>query len=248
MIRADGLSKNFGDVIAAENVSFSADNGKVTALLGPNGAGKSTTLRMLCGVLAPSGGDAQIDGISVADDGTAARRCIGALPHSAGLYDRLTARENIAYFGALHGMAKAELSERINVLAQQLDMSEIIDRRVQGFSQGQKVKTAIARALVHDPKNVMLDEPTNGLDVMATRAVREIVLQLKAEGRTVLFSSHVMQEVSNLCDHIVIISGGQVRFDGSPEALRETTGMDSLEESFVQISEAATDPERETAQ
>ncbi|MCR9279589.1 MAG: ATP-binding cassette domain-containing protein [Pseudomonadaceae bacterium] len=240
MIRADGLSKNFGAVVAAENVSFSAEDGKVTALLGPNGAGKSTTLRMLCGVLAPSRGDAQIDGISVASDGTAARRQIGALPHNAGLYDRLTARENIAYFGALHGLSKAELGARIDQLAQQLEMAEIIDRRVQGFSQGQKVKTAIARALVHDPKNVLLDEPTNGLDVMATRAVRDIVLQLKAEGRTVLFSSHVMQEVTNLCDHIVIISGGQVRFDGSPEALRQATGMDSLEESFVQISEAAT--------
>lgn len=241
MIRADGLSKRFGEVVAAENVNFNAEDGKVTALLGPNGAGKSTTLRMLCGVLAPSSGDAQIDGISVAQDGTAARRRIGALPHSAGLYDRLTARENIAYFGSLHGLNKVELAERINQLAEQLDMAEIIDRRVQGFSQGQKVKTAIARALVHNPKNVLLDEPTNGLDVMATRAVRDIVLQLKAEGRTVLFSSHVMQEVSNLCDHIVIISGGQVRFNGTPEVLRETTSMDSLEESFVRISEAATD-------
>ncbi len=239
MIRADNLRKRFGEVIAAESVSFNAEDGKVTALLGPNGAGKSTTLRMLCGVLAPSSGDAQIDGISVADNGTAARRCIGALPHNAGLYDRLTARENIAYFGSLHGMGKADLAQRIDQLAQQLDMAEIIDRRVQGFSQGQKVKTAIARALVHNPKNVLLDEPTNGLDVMATRAVRDIVLQLKAEGRTVLFSSHVMQEVSNLCDHIVIIAGGRVRFDGSPEALREATSMDSLEESFVQISEAA---------
>lgn len=241
MIEARGLSKQFGDIIAASDVSLRAEDGRVTALLGPNGAGKSTTLRMLCGVLVPSSGDATIDGISVTTDAATSRKHIGALPHNAGLYDRLTARENVRYFGELHGLSRADLKTRIDALAEQLDMGEIIDRRVQGFSQGQRVKTALARALVHDPRNVLLDEPTNGLDVMATRAVREIVTSLRDEGRAVLFSSHVMQEVSSLCDHIVIIAAGQVRFDGAPDALLAQAGTASLEDAFVAVSEAATE-------
>lgn len=244
MIEAKGLSKRFGEIVAASDVSLRAEDGRVTALLGPNGAGKSTTLRMLCGVLEPTEGDAHIDGISVTSDAAEARQHIGALPHNAGLYDRLTARENVRYFGELHGLSRADLRSRIDTLAEQLDMGEIIDRRVQGFSQGQRVKTALARALVHDPRNVLLDEPTNGLDVMATRAVREIVTSLRDEGRAVLFSSHVMQEVSSLCDHIVIIAGGQVRFDGEPDALLSQAGTSSLEDAFVAVSEANADEEQ----
>ncbi|MEQ8857676.1 MAG: ATP-binding cassette domain-containing protein [Pseudomonadales bacterium] len=235
MIRAEGLEKSFGRVRAVDGVSLEAPDGRITALLGPNGAGKSTTLRMLATVLRPDAGRAWVDGCDVAADPTAVRRAIGVLPHSSGLYERLTARENVAYFGALHGMSKAALRARTDVLVERLDMSEFADRRVGGFSQGQRIKVALARALVHDPNNVLLDEPTNGLDVMATRALREIIANLKAEGRCVVFSSHVMQEVASLCDDLVIVGDGKVRFSGSLEALRRHTGEQDLEDAFVHV-------------
>lgn len=235
MIRASGLTKMFGKVTAAENVSFGAADGKITALLGPNGAGKSTTLRILATVLTADSGEAWVDDHEVAADPMAVRRCIGVLPHAAGLYDRLTARENIAYFGALHGMKGPPLQARVDTLVESLRMGEFADRRVAGFSQGQRIKVALARALIHDPGNVLLDEPTNGLDVMATRALREIILNLKAEGRCVVFSSHVMQEVASLCDDVVIVAAGSVRFEGSPDELKAHTGQSDLEEAFIQI-------------
>jgi sodium transport system ATP-binding protein len=235
MIRADGLSKSFGSVSAVRDVSFSAADGKVTALLGPNGAGKSTSLRILATVLTADSGTAYVDDIEVSAQPMTVRKHIGVLPHSAGLYARLSARENIAYFGALHGIAKKPLKARIDELISLLDMEEFCERRVAGFSQGQRIKVALARALVHDPKHVLLDEPTNGLDVMATRALREIILTLKNEGRCVLFSSHVMQEVANLCDDVIIIGHGKVLFEGTLDALRSHAGEPDLEEAFIQV-------------
>ena len=205
----------------------------ITGLLGPNGAGKTTTLRMLYTLMRPDAGEVLVDGIDVARDPTAVRRRLGVLPDSRGLYKRLTSRENIRYFGRLHGLDDALIARRTQALAQALEMDDIIDRRTEGFSQGQRVKTAIARALVHDPRNVILDEPTNGLDVMATRAMRRFLLQLKDEGRCVLFSSHIMQEVAALCDRIVIVARGRVVAEGTPDELRALTGEANLEDAFV---------------
>ncbi|MEX0899201.1 MAG: ATP-binding cassette domain-containing protein [Gammaproteobacteria bacterium] len=233
MIRIDGIGKSFGEVRAVDSVSFTAPDGRITGLLGPNGAGKSTTLRMLYTVLQPDRGTAFVDGHDVREAPLGARRAMGVLPHGTGLYPRLTARENIAYYGRLNGMRGPHLARRVDLLVDMLEIGEFVDRRAKGFSQGQRIKVALARAMVHDPRNVVLDEPTNGLDVMATRALRELIRKLKAEGRCILFSSHVMQEVSALCDDIVIIAHGRVVAHGSPAELRERAGEDDLEEVFV---------------
>ena len=239
MIEVRNLHKQFGSgsgsVIAVDDVSFRAADGVVTGLLGPNGAGKTTTLRMLTTLIAPDRGEALIDGVSVAADPVEARRRIGVLPDARGLYPRLTAREHIQYAGELHGLSRDSLSARIDSLIDRLDMRGIEDRRAEGFSHGERVKVALARALVHQPRNVMLDEPTNGLDVMSTRAVRELIRRLRDEGKCVLFSSHVMQEVSALCDRIVIIARGRVLADGTPEEIRARAGKDNLEEAFVSV-------------
>ncbi len=233
MIKVEGIHKSFGKVRAVRGVSFDAPDGKITGLLGPNGAGKSTTLRVLYTVLKPDEGTASIDGVDVVADSLEARKRIGALPHGAGLYPHLTARENIAYFAKLCGLDKAEIDDRVDRIVRLLDIGDFSDRRTKGFSQGQRTKVSLARALVHDPKNVLLDEPSNGLDVMATRSLRELILRLKDDGRCVLFSSHVMQEVAALCDDICIIANGQVAIDDSVEGIRERTGCDDLEEAFV---------------
>ena len=234
MIVVNGIHKAFGKVRAVRGVSFRASDGKVTGLLGPNGACKSTTLRVLYTVLKPDAGGATIDGIDVVRDGLAARQRIGALPHGAGLYPHLTARENIAYYASLCGLEKATLADRVESIIALLDIGEFADRRTKGFSQGQRTKVSLARALVHDPQNIILDEPSNGLDVMATRSLRELILKLKRSGRCVLFSSHVMQEVAALCDDIVIIANGQVAIDDSADGIREKTGCDDLEDAFVE--------------
>jgi sodium transport system ATP-binding protein len=235
MIEAFGLSKRFGKVEAAREVSFAARDGEITGLLGANGAGKSTCLRMLYGVLTPDSGKASINGIDILGETSKARAHLGVLPHAAGLYNHLSARENIEYFGALHGMRKKDCRARIADLARALDMESFIDRRAKGFSQGQRIKVALARALVHDPGNVVLDEPTNGLDVMAIRNLREMLLTLKAQGRCVLFSSHVMQEVAALCDRVIIIGGGRVLADATVSEIRERSGTATLEEAFLQV-------------
>jgi sodium transport system ATP-binding protein len=228
--------KSFAEVQAVRNVSFQAGDGRVTALLGPNGAGKSTCLRILSTILSADAGNAWVDGHEVGRDRNAVLRSIGVLPHATGLYNRLSARENIAYFGALHGIAKPALTARIDSLAEELEMGEFIDRRVEGFSQGQRIKVALARAIVHSPQNLILDEPTNGLDVMATRALREIILNLKRQGRCVLFSSHIMQEVANLCDDVIIIGGGEVRFQGTLDSLTQASGENDLEDAFIRMA------------
>lgn len=235
MIEVNDLHKAFGAVKAVDGVSFAARDGEITGLLGPNGAGKTTTLRMLYTLMRPDRGAVRVDGIDAATDPLAVRRRLGVLPDARGLYRRLSARENIDYFGRLQGLDAAERRRRADELIDALDMADIAERRTEGFSQGQRVKTAIARALIHDPKNVILDEPTNGLDVMATRAMRTFMRRLKDEGRCVLFSSHIMQEVGALCDRIVVIAHGRVVADESPAQLLAQTGQASLEDAFVQI-------------
>ena len=230
-----GKGKKAAPVIAVDDVSFTAHDGQITGLLGPNGAGKTTTMRMLYTLMQPETGRVQVDGVDVATDADKVRRSLGVLPDARGVYKRLTARENIAYFGELHGLSPAQITERTRVLAQALQMEDFLDRQTEGFSQGQRTKTAIARALVHDPKNVILDEPTNGLDVMTTRGLREFLRQLRAEGRCVIFSSHIMQEVAALCDRIVIIANGRVMAEGTPEELRAQAGIDNLEDAFVRL-------------
>lgn len=239
MIEAEGLSKRFGTVAAVSGVSLRALDGRITGLLGPNGAGKSTTLRILYTVLPPDTGDARIDGISVVGDPLAARHRMGVLPHGAGLYPNLTARENVLYFGALHGLARAERRERTAQLIRQLEMDEFADRPARGFSQGQRIKTALARSLVHRPRNILLDEPTNGLDVMAVRSLRALLHQLREQGHCILFSSHVMQEIAALCDEVVVIAHGRVVAQGTPADLRGRAGTESLEEAFVRLVGAA---------
>ena len=234
MIRVDGIHKSFGEVRAVRGVSFEAPDGKITGLLGPNGAGKSTTLRVLYTVIRPDSGTATIDDSDVVSDSLGAREKIGALPHGAGLYPNLTARENIAYYATLCGIPRADVEAKVDAIIELLEIREFADRRTKGFSQGQRTKVALARALVHDPQNVILDEPSNGLDVMATRSLRDLILKLKDTGRCVLFSSHVMQEVAALCDDIVIIAAGQVAIDDTADGIRERTGCDDLEDAFVE--------------
>jgi sodium transport system ATP-binding protein len=237
LIRAEGLRKTFptrgGPLVAVDDVTFEAADGQITGLLGPNGAGKTTTLRMLYTLMAPQAGRVLVDGLDAASDPMRVRARLGVLPDARGIYKRLTARENIAYFGELQGLGRPAIAAGIERLTGALDMHDFIDRRAEGFSQGQRTKTAIARALVHDPRNVLLDEPTNGLDVMTTRSLRRFLLGLKAEGRCVLLSSHIMQEVARLCDRIVVIAHGRVVANGTPDELRAATGCASLEDAFV---------------
>lgn len=239
MIEAHSLCKQFGAIRAVNEVSFLAQNGQITGLLGPNGAGKSTCLRMMYGVLTPDSGSARIDGIEMRGETSLARARLGVLPHATGLYGNLTARENIAYFGALHGISRAAIRARVAALARTLNMEEFIDRRAKGFSQGQRIKVALARALVHEPQNLLLDEPTNGLDVMAIRNVREMLLQLKAAGHCIVFSSHVMQEVAALCDQVIIIGQGRVLAHDTPAAIRAASGAATLEAAFIQLLDGA---------
>jgi sodium transport system ATP-binding protein len=239
MIQAQNLHKHFktktGTVVAVDGVDFIARDGEITGLLGPNGAGKTTTLRMLYTLMQPDQGVVRVDGLDAAREPEAVRRRLGVLPDARGVYKRLTARENIAYFGQLHGMDAGAIARRSAELIDALGMQDVADRQAEGFSQGQRTKTAIARALVHDPRNVILDEPTNGLDVMTTRAMRGFLQRLRAEGRCVIFSSHIMQEVAALCDRIVVIAKGRVMANGTPEELRALTGEGNLEDAFVKV-------------
>lgn len=235
MIEVRNLHKSFGTVRAVEGVTFTAADGEITGLLGPNGAGKTTTLRMLYTLMQPDQGSVVIDGVNAASDALGVRRRLGVLPDARGLYKRLTARENIEYFAALHEIEPELARSRIDGLIQALGMSDIAARRSEGFSQGQRVKTAIARALVHEPQNIVLDEPTNGLDVLATRGLRQFLLRLKSDGRCVLFSTHIMQEVAALCDRVVIIANGVVVAQGTPDELRAQAGESSLEEAFMRL-------------
>jgi sodium transport system ATP-binding protein len=238
LIAIDNVKKAFGrrrEVRAVDGVTFTAADGEITGLLGPNGAGKTTLLRVLATLMVPDSGSATVDGHDVVRDRYAVRRRIGVLSDARGLYPRLSARENIRYYGALHGLAGGVLDARVDELIRSLGIEAIADRRAQGFSQGERMKVAIARALVHDPQTILLDEPTNGLDIMSTRALRDLLRALRGEGKCLLFSSHVMQEVSALCQRIVILGGGQVVATGTADQLLAQSGEGSLEDAFVRL-------------
>jgi len=235
MIKVSNLHKSFGDVKAVRGISFEVRDGEITGLLGPNGAGKTTTLRMLYSLLPPDEGDIRIDGLDPTRDAMAIKRTLGVVPDSRGLYTRMTARENVVYYGELHAMSRKDINSRLEELVNTLDMADFIDRRTEGFSQGQRVKVAIARAMIHNPQTVLLDEPSNGLDVMATRALRRYILGLKNAGHSVVLSTHIMQEVAALCDRIVIIAKGRIAADGTAAELLQKSGCDSLEDAFVRL-------------
>src|SRR6266700_2262229 len=238
MIAVDRLQKHFGkrhEIKAVAGATFRAENGEITGLLGPNGAGKTTLLRMLATLIAPDAGSARVDGQDVVRDRYAVRARIGVLSDARGLYARLTARENVRYYGRLHGLGGAALDARVDTLLAQFGLAALADRRAHGFSQGERMKVAIARALVHDPATILLDEPTNGLDIMSVRALREQLRQLRSEGKCLLFSSHVMQEVAALCDRIVILGAGRVVAQGTAAELMAQASAATLEDAFVAL-------------
>lgn len=249
MIQVRDLRKQFGTVKAVDGVTFSANSGVITGLLGPNGAGKTTTIRMIGTLVSIDSGSATIDNINVALDPDGARRACGLLTDSRGVYTRMTARENIRYYAQLRGVEIARSEKTLARFVEWLDMKDILDRRTEGFSQGERMKVAIVRALIHEPANVILDEPTNGLDVMSTRALRELIKRLKSDGQTVLFSSHVMQEVAALCDEIIIISHGRVTAQGTAEQLMQMSGRQNLEDAFIALSDVplTAEPNNEVA-
>lgn len=239
MIAVEGLKKRFGNVQALHDVSFNAADGRITGLLGHNGAGKSTTLRILSTVIRTDEGRALVDGNDCATQSLNVRRSLGVLPHASGLYPHLTGRENIQYYARLHGMSAEQREQATDALIERLALKEVVDRRAKGYSQGERLKVSLARALIHKPRTVILDEPTNGLDVNAVRMLRELIRELRAAGCCVLFSSHVMQEVAALCDDIVIISHGRVVVSGTPEQILHATRTTDLEEAFVRSAEGS---------
>ncbi len=247
MIEVRDLKKQFGEVKAVDGVSFTAKSGAITGLLGPNGAGKTTTIRMIGTLISIDGGSVKIGDIDVASDPDGARRACGLLTDSRGVYTRMTARENVRYYAELRGIDVARSEKTLARFVEWLDMKDILDRRTDGFSQGERMKVAIARALIHEPTTVILDEPTNGLDVMSTRALRELIKRLKAEGQTVMFSSHVMQEVAALCDEIIIISKGKVTAQGTTDQLLAMSGKNNLEDAFVALADMPVTHEAEAA-
>ncbi len=240
MIEVKEVSKSFGQIEALRRVSFTARDGEITGLIGPNGAGKTTTLRVLYTVLRPDQGHARVDVFDAVKQRQSVQRQIGVLPDNRGLYPRLTAREHVRYYGRLHGMGGPALEARIDALMVRLEMEHIADRRAKGFSKGETLKVALARALVHEPHNMMFDEPTNGLDISASRAVRSLIREIRDSGRCVLFCSHIMPEVEALCDRIVVIAEGRVVADGTVDELRRQVGQRDLEEVFLStVSEGA---------
>ena len=239
MIEIRSLAKSFGSLRVVDDAGFVARDGEITGLIGPNGAGKTTMFRLICTVLQPDRGTILIDGIDARREPIAARRRIGVLPDVRGLYPRLTAREHLRYFGELHGLTRRELDGRVAELVETLRMEDFIDRRARGFSRGQQMKVALGRALVHRPHNIMLDEPTNGLDVATSRSVRDLLRRLRAEGRCILLTSHIMQEVGALADRIVVLSDGRVVLQGTPAELRRATGLNDLEEIFMAATQGS---------
>lgn len=241
MINVENIAKNFGDVVAVRDVSFTAKDGAITTLLGANGSGKSTTLRTVAALLMPDAGRCLVDGICVQDDALKAQERLGIFPDQFGLYVRLTAREHLQYFAEIHGLTGKQLHTAIDEVVATLRMDDILDRRTEGFSQGQRMKVALARAIVHKPQNIVLDEPTRGLDVMSIRLLRQILFDLKEAGHCVLLSSHVMAEVEILSDHVVMIADGKVCADGTPDALVAQAGEENLEEAFVSLTARASE-------
>jgi sodium transport system ATP-binding protein len=236
MIQVTELRKIFGHVMAVDGMTFSAQRGEIFGLLGPNGAGKTTSLRMIYGLLRPTSGSLTVAGMDVNEQPLNVRKRMGVLPDGGGLYTRLTARENIAYFGALHGMSKIAIDRSIDDFVNLLNMQDIIDRKTGGFSQGERMKVSLVRALVHDPDYILLDEPTNGLDVATTRAVRRLLLRMKDAGKCILFSSHLMHEVAQLCDRVAIVVRGKVAAQGSIESVQRQAGVNTMEDAFIHFA------------
>ncbi len=254
MIEVEGLSKRFSQrrgnktevVAAVSEVHFTAEDARITGLLGPNGAGKTTSLRVVAGLIDADGGQVKIDGLSIVEERRTALSRLGILSDARGLYPRLSARENILYYARLHGMSDSDASARISWLCKMLEMDAILDRRTEGFSQGERMKTALARALVHNPPNIILDEPTNGLDVLSTRRLRAALRRLRdEEGKCIVFSTHIMQEVERLCDHVVLVSHGRTVAQGTTAELCAQSGESDFEEAFVKL--AFTSQERSAA-
>jgi sodium transport system ATP-binding protein len=236
MIQVQDLYKSFDGRPVVDHLSFQAPDGTITGLLGSNGAGKTTTLRMICGILKPESGDIRIDDAAPDGDALLQRRHVGALLDHTGLYSRLTARENITYFGRLQGMQPKYLTERVEDVISVLGLQSIADRRTTGFSQGERMEVALGRAILHSPNNLLLDEPTNGLDIPTIRSLRQFLNRLRDAGRCILFSSHVLDEVRALCDKLVVISSGRMVAHGSPAELCAQTATGSLEEAFVHLT------------
>ncbi|NQY65203.1 MAG: ATP-binding cassette domain-containing protein [Alteromonadaceae bacterium] len=239
MIEVNNLHKSFTaskqKVKALDGLSFTAKDGEITGILGPNGAGKTTCLRTLYGLLKADEGSAIIDGINVSEKPLEARARLGIFPDKFGLYERLTAYEQIDYFASIHGLQGAEKKQAIEQVIKDLDMQELAPRKTQGFSQGQRMKVTLAQALVHQPQNFVLDEPTRGLDVMSTRVLRNYLAKFKAKGHCILFSSHVMQEVAALCDRVIIVANGKIAAEGTPQELCDLAGEAILEDAFVKL-------------
>jgi sodium transport system ATP-binding protein len=235
VIKVDNISKAFGDIQAVDGASFTAEDGQITGILGPNGAGKTTCLRIVYGLLAADQGRVTLGGHDIATDAISAKRSLGVFPDKLGSWERLTTREIIDYFASLHGMDRPTRRDAIERIVDELALGEIIDRRTKGFSQGQRMKVGLAACLVHRPQHMLLDEPSRGLDVMATRILRDYLRVQREAGRCVVFSSHVMQEVAALCDKVVIIAAGRVVAEGTTEALCEQAGESDLENAFVKI-------------
>ncbi|MFV1467646.1 MULTISPECIES: ATP-binding cassette domain-containing protein [Idiomarina] len=235
MINVDALTKTFKNVQALDSLSFQAKDGEITGLLGPNGAGKTTCLRIIYGLLQADTGKAEIEGVDANQNPIDARRNLGIFPDKFGLYERLTVREQVAYFAGLHGLTGSKQKQAVEQVIEKLDIKELADRRTAGFSQGQRMKVALAQALVHNPKHLILDEPSRGLDVMSTRILRDVLREQRAQGTCILFSSHVMQEVAALCDRVVVMANGKVAAEGTPQELCDMTGEPQLEDAFVKI-------------
>ncbi len=239
MIEVNNLHKTFktksNTVVALDGLSFTAKDGEITGILGPNGAGKTTCLRTLYGLLKADQGSAIIDGIAVNENPLAARAKLGIFPDKFGLYERLTAYEQIDYFASIHGLQGQKKKEAIEQIIADLEMEELAYRKTAGFSQGQRMKVTLAQALVHQPQNFVLDEPTRGLDVMSTRVLRNHLSKFKEKGHCILFSSHVMQEVAALCDRVIIVANGKLAAEGTPQELCELAGEAQLEEAFVKL-------------
>lgn len=248
MIEVSGLAKSFGGVLAVDHLSFTAENGRITGLVGHNGAGKTTTFRVLAGLLDPDEGTGRVDGFDVVRERVAAQARLGILSDVRGLYPRLTAREHIRYFGSLHGLAGSALDARLQALVERLGMRDFADRRARGYSRGQELKVALGRALIHDPDNLILDEPTNGLDVASTRAVHDLIRERKKAGSAILISSHIMSEVAELCDCLVIIAGGRMVMSGAPDELLRRSGLTRLEDLMLAAHSSVAEVAGEAAQ
>lgn len=239
MIEIRNLKKYYGDdnnIKAVDDISFTCPDGEITGLLGPNGAGKTTTLRMISGLIKPMSGTVIVDGHDVNVDPRAVRQALGVQADMNGVYPRLTPREQFRYYGRFYGLKGKALESRVQAVLDELNMAEIAERRAEGFSRGQRQKIVLGRALIHNPPNIIMDEPSNGLDVMAVRDTRDSIRAMRDQGRCVLFSTHYLDEAERLCDNIAIIVAGKIVASGTPAALMQRTGKDNLEDAFIALA------------